>query len=467
MGNEEREMRYGGEWGTLTGGLLLNTLNVCYPTCNPISGGLSPRWVLTHMRITPVSTNVALLLRVRASNGSWTYAKPAYAANNRLKPLYAIIDGKQEHHPEGAYYIRFAVHRRRHMKRAGFDPAEAMACLKRQEYLLKGLAMGIESPELPQPPPPPDPDIHRQRWKDAVHVYMLEVEAPRGTRTASGYSYTLESFGSVCPVTFLDEITREHILAFEAAIRRKGNTARTAYNRIAELGTFLRYWKLPDIVSRKDLPRYTKKKAVVYQLGDLAALFSAATESNRLLFEFFLGSGCREQEVMYMTAQDIDFENRLVHIRAKPEWKWEPKDKEERPIPVPDDLLAKLKTHIATGPADQRLLFPSAKNRKKPDKHLLRRLKVSAFQSGLNCGHCVAKNGKRCADHPVCKRWSQHAFRRTFATIHHRNGVSVRTLMDWLGHSDLATVQLYLASEDTQSDATRQAVNSSFIAVGM
>jgi integrase len=106
---------------------------------------------------------------------------------------------------------------------------------------------------------------------------------------------------------------------------------------------------------------------------------------------------------MYMTAQDIDFENRLVHVRAKPEWKWEPKDKEERSIPVPNDLLAKLKAHIASGPADQRLLFPLAKDRKKPDKHLLRRLKVSAFQAGLNCGHCVAKNGKRCADQPVCK----------------------------------------------------------------
>lgn len=67
----------------------------------------------------------------------------------------------------------------------------------------------------------------------------------------------------------------------------------------------------------------------------------------------------------------------------------------------------------------------------------------------------------------MCKQWSQHTFRRTFATIHHRNGVSVSTLMDWLGHSDLATVLAYLASEDTQSDATRQAVNSSFTAVGM
>ena len=167
-----------------------------------------------------------------------------------------------------------------------------------------------------------------------------------------------------------------------------------------------------------------------------------------------------------MTAQDIDFHNRLVHVHAKPEWGWKPKDKEERSIPVSDDLLAKLRALIESKP-HQRLLFPRTTDCKSPDGHLLRRLKDTALQAGLNCGHCVSRKGDRCSTEPVCKRWSLHGYRRTFATIHHRNGVSVRTLMDWLGHSDLETVLSYLASEDTQSVAIRHAVNSSFTALSL
>ena len=411
-----------------------------------------------------MSTKASLLLRVSRPDGSWTYAKPVYAGNNRLKPLYAVVNGITEHHPEGAYYVRFTLHGRRHFKRAGADPVEALRILGRQLYLMHGLAMGIESPELPAPLGEPVATVHRQTWKEAVRVYMLEVDARRGKGTAAGYRHTLESFAIVCPVTYLDEITRAGILTYENWMIRKGNSDRTAYNRIVHLSIFLRYWKLPTVLEQKDFPKFTKKKPKAYQLEDLRKLFAEATPTNRLLFEFFLGSGCREQEVMYMTAQDIDFHNRLVHVHAKPEWGWKPKDKEERSIPVSDDLLAKLRALIESKP-HQRLLFPRTTDCKSPDGHLLRRLKDTALQAGLNCGHCVSQKGDRCSTEPVCKRWSLHAYRRTFATIHHRNGVSVRTLMDWLGHSDLETVLAYLASEDTQSVAIRHAVNSSFTAV--
>jgi integrase/recombinase XerD len=408
-----------------------------------------------------------ILIRIRRTGSKWTYAQPVYAANNRLKPHYATVGGKPEHHPEGVYYLRFSANGRRHFKRAGSHPDEAKAALARHQFLLHGLAMGIDSPELPPPTRVPTADSKRQRWDAAVQTYMLEIEARRGSKTATAYRYTLKMFAAACPVTYLDEISRGHILKYEASIGRKGNAARTAYNRVAQLGTFLRYWKLSEVVLRKDLPRYTKKLPVAYTLAALNQLFAAATDLEKLLFEFFLVSGCREQEVMFMTAQDIDLEGSLVRVLAKPEWKWQPKDKEERCIPIPRDLVEKLGVHIRAFPPQQRLLFPVVADRTKPNGHMLRQLKNIALRAGLNCGHCITKGGGRCSVKSVCKQWSLHAFRRTFATVHHRNGVSVRTLMDWLGHSDLATVLAYLASEDTKSEATRVAVNRSFAAIGL
>ena len=53
-----------------------------------------------------------------------------------------------------------------------------------------------------------------------------------------------------------------------------------------------------------------------------------------------------------------------------------------------------------------------------------------------------------------------HRFRKTFATLHHRNGKPVRTVMKYLRHSDLDTTLRYLASEEDEQ--TMAIVNSTF-----
>jgi len=46
---------------------------------------------------------VHLYIRVRLSNGTRQYLDPVYAANGKLRPLYALVAGNPEHHPEGVY----------------------------------------------------------------------------------------------------------------------------------------------------------------------------------------------------------------------------------------------------------------------------------------------------------------------------------------------------------------------------
>jgi hypothetical protein len=44
---------------------------------------------------------VRLKQRVRLSDGSRPYLDPVLSADGKVKPLYAVVDGKAEHHPEG------------------------------------------------------------------------------------------------------------------------------------------------------------------------------------------------------------------------------------------------------------------------------------------------------------------------------------------------------------------------------
>jgi hypothetical protein len=92
-------------------------------------------------------------------------------------------------------------------------------------------------------------------------------------------------------VTYLDEITRTHLLALEAYVRRKGNSPLTAYNHMVSVGTFLRHFGFGGVLKKRDLPRYTPKVPIAYSPEELRRLFAAASPEDRLLFEFFLGTG--------------------------------------------------------------------------------------------------------------------------------------------------------------------------------
>ena len=260
------------------------------------------------------------------------------------------------------------------------------------------------------------------------------------------------------------DVDSQDIDEMVAYLKRRGNGPRTRANRVTEIRTFLRWAERPDVVTKKVIPRFTEKIVAAYTPTQLRSLIAAADAERRLLWEFFVGSGCREQEVTYATWPDLNFDTGVLHIQEKADFSFEIKDGEEREIPLPDDLLRKLQARRQSRPKD-RLLFPTSKG--KPEGHYLRILKDAARKAGLNCGHCVNKVGLSCATHPVSKVWELHRFRKTFATLHHESGVSQRTLMRWLGHSDFTTTLRYLEAADVRSDQTRKLVNRTFSDLGL
>jgi integrase len=58
------------------------------------------------------------------------------------------------------------------------------------------------------------------------------------------------------------------------------------------------------------------------------------------VFEFFLGSGCREGEVAHACWEDLNFEAKTYTVRDRLEIGFVPKDREEREVPLPDSSRA-------------------------------------------------------------------------------------------------------------------------------
>ncbi len=396
---------------------------------------------------------VSIYLRVR-SEGKTLRARPVWLKNCKLRPLYAFVKGQPEFHPEGVYQLRYRNRGRRCWKNVGPDPNNAQQECRKQEAALEAVAVGLELVAAPE---------ERVSIAAAVVRYLSTVEATKSHMSFIGYRCDLKWLLESCKKQYLDQIVRQDLLDFTGYLRRHGLGDRTVFNRLQSTVTFLRSPGITGLLRNNDWPRFTEKKVTTYGAEELQRLFAACGEEDRLLFQFFLGSGLREAEVMYATWPDLDFASKTFTVRAKRDFGFvfTPKDYGERLIPLPDTLIAALKECRHKNP-QARLLFSTPAG--KPDGHFLRRLKMVALKAGLNCGHCVNKQGLCCATDPVCKHWELHRFRKTFATLHHEGGVSARTLQEWLGHSSLETTLRYLQVADLRSAKTRLQVNGSFAA---
>jgi integrase len=139
-----------------------------------------------------------------------------------------------------------------------------------------------------------------------------------------------------------------------------------------------------------------------------------------------------------------------VRVTAKPHWNFQPKNWEEREVPVPARLMELLKRFKPVDAKTDDPVFPSASGR--PDGAMLEKLKQVAERAKLNCGNCAVKHKledgvvkiNRCSDGPYRTRWFLHKFRRTYATRHLQDGIDIRTLQQWMGHRDIASTMVYL-----------------------
>ena len=292
----------------------------------------------------------------------------------------------------------------------------------------------------------------------AIAQYLADVRARRSVQAADRLQSLFNDFCRSYQKGSLRALSRRDLISYMTTLRERGLADRTIFNRMSTILSFLRSFGIEGLLSRKDLPRYTQKSVDAYGEAELVDLLRAGDEKSRAIFGFFLATGCREQEVAHMIWADVDLEEKIVRITAKPQWNWKPKDSEECCVPIPVWLVKRLARLKSTSSSS--FLFSNQLGR--PEGHLLAKLKTLALRSGLNCGHCVNKRGQSCNDKPVCNRWSLHKFRRTFATLHHDSGVSARTLQAWLGHSNLETTLRYLRVADLRSDRIRSQVDATF-----
>jgi len=380
-----------------------------------------------------MNRQVNLTKRIRTSAGL-RYCPVVLSANGRVKPDVVLVNGKPERHTEGAYYLEWSEGSKRVRLSVGKDAADASARRLRKEAELNAVNNGAAIV-------PENGNGHRS-VAASVADYLEETKLTKKPKTYAAYTTALRYFTESCHKLNLEEIDRKDLLKFHAFLRdEKEQAPRSCWNKFANVMSFLKAQGIRGLVGKNDWPRFTEEEPEIYEQEELDKLFAKCDAEERLWYEFFLMTGEREQEVMYTYWSDVNFTASIVRVSHKPDRAWTPKAYKEREIPIPSKLVRSLKAWKKKADKICGLVFPTSGCNPKLD--FLDGLKAVAERANLDK-----------------ENFWLHKLRATFATWSLWAGVDLRTVQQWLGHSDMESTMRYL--KPSRSQHVRDKVNEIF-----
>jgi integrase len=374
----------------------------------------------------------------------WKRYPAAVGRNGKIRPHHAQIGAEQVDYPDGHYEIRSYDRRKTVYRNVGEDAALAFAELqhevKRQVLRDAAAEAGVTVEEAPG-----RVDLR----KKATEFAGRQIKRGKA-RAAETFKLAAEEFLPAVGVRYADQLQEKHILDWYDVLRQHGNADRTIYNKHVSIFGWLKWCDVDTKKLAAKAPSYTEPEVEIYKPEELAIFFGSLKKPyQRIVFDVLLKTGLRMQEAMFLEWHNFDFGRGTLTVRTKDDLGFDIKDKAERTLPIPSDLIEHLKEWKKSHTG--RIVL-GTKN-ETPNWKWLPMLKRAAKRADLNCGQC-----KPCRERGECERWYLHKFRATYTTNLLRAGIDVRTVMEYTGHEDMDTVLRYLSAAESKD--TQQKINS-------
>lgn len=188
-------------------------------------------------------------------------------------------------------------------------------------------------------------------------------------------------------------------------------------------------------------PKRIKCFAECFNPSDIKKLFDCDSKISRM-FEFDLWTGLRRGELLALTWENIDLEQKLIYVRQSlirsadgDIIQYTTKSRRERIVPLSDKAMEILE-RIKKNDTQSGFVFTS---------------KDGNFISLRNYNRLYQKLFKQQQkEHPELKYLSPHKLRHSYATYMIYSGADLETVRALLGHVDIATTQRYVHSNMKQ-----------------
>jgi integrase/recombinase XerD len=246
-------------------------------------------------------------------------------------------------------------------------------------------------------------------------------------RDLSKYAIYLESRG----VAELSAVDAGLIADFLAHLRGGGELSASSSARVLVtvrgLHRFLaRESGMTNPAKEIPIPRVGMRLPKAISSADIEKVLGNVSPGDRssrdlALLEFLYGVGARISEAVDLNVGDLDLDSELVRLRGK--------GGKERIVPIGSHAVKAIKAYLVRGrPAlagpQSQALFLNARGGRLSRQSAWAILKAAAARSGLN-------------------QISPHTLRHSFATHLLENGADIRVVQELLGHSSIATTQIY------------------------
>lgn len=274
---------------------------------------------------------------------------------------------------------------------------------------------------------PEDYLSHLQRF-----LAYLQKERHFSSHTIRSYAVDLCQFFDFCAEELhakpIAKLTRSDLRDFLGAVMRYGYTGKSAVRKISSLKSFFRYLLATGEIP-KNSARGIKGPPVEKQLPPLITqqqIFqvlninddSLAGRRTAAIIETIYGLGVRASELVNLNRSDIDFEHNTVRIRGK--------GGKERILPLGSKAKSALEKYLAVrGYPDAEPVFLNNQGKRVTTRSIQNIVRRALSQI------------------PGITATNPHALRHAFATHLLERGADLRAVQELLGHSSLATTQVY------------------------
>ena len=276
--------------------------------------------------------------------------------------------------------------------------------------------------------------------KTFIQEFITHMSVERGLarNTLSAYTRDLEKYagyladkGIISP----EKVVRETVTNYMFDLKKHGLTAASICRNLAAIKMFHRFLVRENFCAEdpsalietpklwKRIPEVLTQREVDAMLQQAAGAKGARAQRDHAMLELFYAAGLRVSELVDLKAASVNFEAGFVRAIGK--------GSKERIVPVGKKARAAIESYCAKA-------RPKLLKGKEADALFISRLgrKMSRVSAWSIIKQCARLAG-------IKKNIKPHTLRHTFATHLLEHGADLRSVQEMLGHTDIATTQIY------------------------